>query len=220
MRIPICFLLVLMFVTSIHAQTGPPPDTVRLVFIHHSTGEDWLSGGGLRQALNDNNYYVTDTNYGWGPDSIGDSTDIGHWHNWFLGASRDTYMSSLYTNDHITGGIGPNSIADPGGSNTVVMFKSCFPNSDVCDGNTDDPPLPAGQANPIYGNAVDGTYTVSNIKGIYRDLLGYFATQQDKLFVFIATPPLLQADTSAQAAARHRAICNWMVDGWLRRLST
>ena len=215
MRITICLLLALVFVNSIHAQIEPPTNTVRLVFIHHSTGEDWLSGGGLRQTLNDNNYYVTDTNYSWGPDSIGDNTDIGHWHNWFLGASRDTYMASLYANDHITGGVGPNSIADPGGSNTVVMFKSCFPNSNVEDGNTDDPPLPAGEANPIYGNAVGGTYTVSNIKGLYRDLLDYFATQQDKLFVFITTPPLLQESTSAQAAARHRAICNWMVDGWL-----
>ena len=48
---------------------GPPASPVRLIFIHHSTGENWLSddNGGLGIALRDNNYYVSDTNYGWGP---------------------------------------------------------------------------------------------------------------------------------------------------------
>jgi hypothetical protein len=56
----------------------PPPEPVRLIFIHHSCGENWLSdwNGGLGIALRDNNYAVSDTNYGWGPDAIGDRTDI------------------------------------------------------------------------------------------------------------------------------------------------
>ena len=45
---------------------NPPSATVRLVFIHHSVGENWLNAG-LFAQLNANNYYVTDTYYGWGP---------------------------------------------------------------------------------------------------------------------------------------------------------
>ena len=60
---------------------NPPDETVRLIFIHHSTGENWLndSNGGLGIALGNNNYFVSDTNYGWGPHGIGDITDIPNW---------------------------------------------------------------------------------------------------------------------------------------------
>ncbi|MCL5957721.1 MAG: hypothetical protein M1358_00130, partial [Chloroflexi bacterium] len=71
--------------TAVGATPGPTgslPDLpagkpVRLIFIHHSTGENWLAddNGGLGLALRDHNYFVSDTNYGWGPDSIGDTTD-------------------------------------------------------------------------------------------------------------------------------------------------
>jgi len=216
MRTLIYFFLSFMLVASVNAQ-APPSDPVRLVFIHHSTGEGWLTIGGLRDALNENNYYVTDTNYGWGPDGIGDLTDIGHWYNWFLSQNRDAYMEALYDNNHISESLGRNIIPDPGGGNTVVMFKSCFPNSYVTSGNPGDPPLPPGQPNLIQGASVDliRYYSVSNIKGLYRDLLDYFVTQQDKLFVLITTPPLLEESTDPDAAARHRDITMWLVHDWL-----
>ena len=54
---------------------NPPTSPVRLIFIHHSTGGNWLADpnddsphGGLGRALMNNNYYVSATNYGWGPD--------------------------------------------------------------------------------------------------------------------------------------------------------
>ena len=48
---------------------APPVNAVRLIFIHHSVGENWLcdDNGGLGIALRDNHYYVSDTIYGWGP---------------------------------------------------------------------------------------------------------------------------------------------------------
>jgi hypothetical protein len=77
---------------------NPPDQSVRLIFIHHSTGENWLADGNGRLgiALRDNNYYVSDTNYGWGTDGIGDSTDIGHWWLWFRGPSSGITMTDLY----------------------------------------------------------------------------------------------------------------------------
>ncbi len=46
----------------------PLAQPVKLIFIHHSCGENWLddTNGGLGIALRDNNYFVSDTNYGWG----------------------------------------------------------------------------------------------------------------------------------------------------------
>jgi hypothetical protein len=64
---------------EVQASVTAPAEAVRLIFIHHSCGSNWLSdgNGGLGIALMDNNYFVSDTNYNWGPDSIGSSTDIG-----------------------------------------------------------------------------------------------------------------------------------------------
>jgi hypothetical protein len=196
-------------------------------------GENWLNPdlGNLRPTLNANNYFVVDTYYGWGPPdqdvgdgTIGDHTDVGHWFNWFLGPHRDTYLADLYSTSHITPGTGTNSIPDPGGSNTVVMFKSCYPNGQHIGGNPGDAPWinsPANR-NPIYdpvGQAAGdpNVYTVSSIKGLYRDLLQYFATRQDKLFILIATPPSspTDPDIDAASAANTRAITSWLIYHWL-----
>jgi|WetSurMetagenome_2_1015567.scaffolds.fasta_scaffold172588_1 hypothetical protein len=207
------------------------PSTMKLVFIHHSVGEAWLSpdSGNLRQALNNNRYYVTDSNYGWGPEdldagdasTIGDHTDIGNWYNWFLGPHRETYMPALYANTQLTDGVGPNTVSDPGGANKIVMFKSCFPNGQSLSGNPDDPPLPAGQANPIWGQATgdETIYTVANVKGLYRDLLVYFAQHPEKLFLLITTPPSGTRSVDAQMAARLRGINTWLVNHWLENYS-
>ena len=76
----------------------PPEQAVKLVFIHHSCGENWLADahGGLGRALAENNYFVSDTNYGWGPDRIGDRTDITDWPEWFTGPQSREYLQALY----------------------------------------------------------------------------------------------------------------------------
>ncbi|MBI4672551.1 MAG: hypothetical protein HY741_12910 [Chloroflexi bacterium] len=195
---------------------SPPATTQRLVFIHHSTGQNLLNDA-LRTQLNNNNYYVTETDYGWGPpdedlgyDTIGDHTDIGHWYNWFAGSHRDTYMNALYPNDMTEGN---NTVTDPGGENNIILFKSCFPNSHI-GGNPNDPPTTG--ANPLRGQDAYSEYlTVGNIKGIYNDLLPYLAARQDKLFVVITAPPLRRASTDAAHAANARAVNTWLVNDWL-----
>jgi len=71
---------------------NPPATTIKLIFIHHSTGGNWLADpnqdqpyGGLGMALMNNNYFVSATNYEWGPYGIGDRTDIPNWPEWFTG---------------------------------------------------------------------------------------------------------------------------------------
>ncbi|MBU4233674.1 MAG: hypothetical protein KKD99_00520 [Proteobacteria bacterium] len=213
---------------------NPPPTPVRLVFIHHSVGENWLnpdleSGGALFTVLNDNQYFVSDTYYGWGPedpdlgDNIGSRTDIGNWYNWFLGPHSGTNLPPLYTQ---TGSFPHpewvNSMPDPnpGGQNEIVMFKSCYPNSAVLSGNPTDPPRQSspGDPNPIWGRSEGESefYTVSNVKGMYRDLLSYFATRQDKLFILITSPPVHPGEETIPGSINlARAINTWLVYHWL-----
>jgi hypothetical protein len=87
---------------------------------------------------------------------------------------------------------------DPGGENQIVLFKSCFPNS-ALEGSPGDPPDP------------DGWLTVGHAKYVYNEILGYFATRPDKLFVVITAPPLSDSSYADNA----RAFNNWLVEDWL-----
>ena len=194
---------VLLFAGVAAAQVydpNPPAAPVKLIFIHHSCGENWLSDddGGLGVTLGANNYFVSDTNYGWGPDSIGDRTDITNWPEWFTGPDSGRYLAALYAES------GQNSwytrnLSDPGGENQIIMFKSCYPNSNL-EGEPDDPPSREGD-----------WLSVGNAKAIYNELLGYFATRPDKLFIAITAPPVQDPTYSANA----RAFNNWLVQEWL-----
>ena len=200
---------------------SPPDSPVKLVFVHHSTGGNWLASangdqpyGGLGQALMNNNYYVSATNYGWGTNSIGDRTDIPDWPEWFTGPDSSTYLSELYSESSQNVGdycAWPRLATDPGGENEIIMFKSCYPNSDLY-GNPDDSAL----------SEPNDQYTVANAKAVYNDLLAYFSTRPDKLFIVITAPPLAEGGygedpygTPAQRSANARAFNDWLVNDWL-----
>lgn len=204
------------------AQTDDPTaptQPVKLVFVHHSTGGYWLADdhGQLGIELKNNNYFVSATNYGWGVDSIGDRTDIGQWYSWFGSGRTEAVLNALYaeSNKNI-GEFGDYTrlATDPGGQNEIIVFKSCFPNSGL-KGNLNDP-IPSIASNPLRDQTADSAYhTVSNAKGIYLDLLTYFQTRPDKLFVVITAPPLIDGTYATNA----RAFNNWLVDkstGWLK----
>jgi len=212
----ICVLFPVLTFAAPPYDAAPPSVPVKLIFIHHSTGGNWLAdpnneqpAGGLGQALMDNNYFVSATNYGWGPNSIGDRTDIVYWPEWFIGPQRDTYLDALYNETaQNVGDFGAWSrlASAPGGENTIIMFKSCFPNSDLY-GNPNDPP--GTELN-------DWEYSVGHAKAIYNALLGYFETRQDKLFIVITAPPLMADETEAARADNARAFNTWLVTEWLR----
>jgi len=201
---------------------SPPLSPVKLIFIHHSTGGNWLADinengphGGLGQALMNNNYFASATNYGWGPENIGDRTDIVNWPEWFTGPNRDAILSALFTETEQNFqeyGEWPRLENDPGGQNEIILFKSCFPNSNLY-GNPLDPP---------YAEPNDGEYSVSNAKAVYNHLLSYFATRQDKLFIVISAPPMIESDyaydpdmSPSARAANARAFNNWLIHDWL-----
>jgi hypothetical protein len=166
-----------------------------MISIHHSTGSDWIASGigNLGTNLNTNNYYVTEADYGWtaasmatdcGGTDIGNRTDTVNWPCWFTNET----MPSVYTNsshyDYPT-----NTVTDPGGECRIIMFKACFPNSEVGSSITDE-------------------------QDIYNGLLTYFAAHQDKLFVLIIPPP----EIVIESAPLTRQISNWLADrntGWL-----
>ena len=201
-----------------------PTVPVKLIFVHHSTGGNWLADpnldgvyGGLGQALMDNNYFVSATNYGWGPDSIGDHTDIPNWPEWFTGPDSSAILSALYNESgKNVGGYGDWSrMADPDPTreNEIIMFKSCFPNSDLYGNPGDD----------AYAEPNDWELSVGNAKAVYNELLTYFETRLDKLFIVITAPPMVEGEyimndhgtPAAERAANARAFNDWLMNDWL-----
>jgi hypothetical protein len=198
--------------------TAPPVQPVKLIFLHHSSGGNWLqdNNGGLGLALRNNNYFVSDTNYGWGPvpndgsDPIGSLTDIGHWWMWFSGPKSTEIMNAVYSESGQHASYS-RLATDPGGKNRIVMFKSCFPNSALK--GTPDDPVPQIDANPLKGQGAGTDYhTVANAKGIYNSLLPYFQQHQDTLFIVVTAPPLIDAKYAGNA----RAFNQWLVNDWLK----
>ena len=194
--------------------------TLKLIFIHHSSGENWLAdeNGGLGLALMESGYFVSDTNYDWGPvvsdlgGPIGSFTDAGHWWTWFHGTESQTILDALFAESEQHASYGRLE-QDPGGENQIILFKSCFPNS-ALEGTPYDPPAEAD--NPLRGmDAWSGLLTIANAKGIYIDLLEVFASHPDKLFVAISAPPLYEEETSPEQAANARAFNRWLVEDWL-----
>jgi hypothetical protein len=212
---------------AVVATTANPGETpgqsagpIKLIFIHHSSGENWLSdeNGGLGIALRDHGYFVSDTNYDWGPEApelggpIGSYTDLGNWWNWFLAPQRDTVMAAVYAESEQHASYSRHE-GDPGGENAVIVFKSCFPNSALA-GDPTSPPTTGD--NPLHGQSAGSeAHTVANAKGLYLELLTYFATRPDKMFIAVTAPPLQADETDPQTAANARAFNRWLVEDWL-----
>ncbi len=197
--IPLILIAALLIAAAPAQSTNPPAQPVKLIFIHHSTGENWLTDGygDLGRTLDANNYFVSDTNYGWGPNGIGDRTDIPNWTEWFASAQTPRYMDALF-NESGQNSSFTRTLSDPGGENQIILFKSCFPNSDLA-GSPNDPP---------------GSYedlSVSGAKYVYNTILPYFASRPDKLFIVITAPPLSDPANAANA----RAFNNWLKNEWL-----
>lgn len=206
MKMLCCFLSIfsLLFSTAStfveKVESTQPQQPVKLIFIHHSTGENWLTDGygDLGRTLDENNYFVSDTNYGWGPNAIGDRTDIPDWLEWFRSDQTDEYMQAIFS-EYGQHSSYSRALNDPGGENQIILFKSCFPNSDLS-GSPDD------------GAGDYAEISVAGAKYVYNEILTYFATRPDKMFVVITAPPLSDRTHAANA----RAFNLWLVNDWLK----
>lgn len=151
-----------------------------LVFIHHSVGGNWLKQG-LSRALGERGYHVADITYGWR--EYGDHTDTRDWPLWFTDGVMALVYRELGTMN------AENSLAPADAQNTIVLFKSCFPNSDT-------------------GDSIDDEMTV------YSSLLPYFAGRPDKMFILVTPPPMIRISNPGLT----RQLCRWLTDrqeGWL-----
>ena len=204
-----------IFMIAVWATPSPAKEINDLMFIHHSCGENWLASG-LHDALLAKEYVDerNDITYGTAmppdagrPASLGavpgDNTNMNHWILWF--------------NDYL-GRIKQSGCAD--GTNRVILFKSCFPTSDIqSDGTEPGDPFSEDQTlanyKAVYRHPAGSGRTYTHNKAAYAPLEDVFSIHPEILFIPITAPPLCYGGTSNANAHRARLFNNWLKNDWL-----
>ena len=197
-----------------------PTDTDDLVFIHHSVGQNWLDNS-LRTALDAKTYVdeVNEITYSTTLDpDTGRPASLGD----IPGDTTDVYQWILWFNDYLDGIL---VYGCSTGTNRIVMFKSCYPNSGITGAGT------------APGDPFDSTPTITNYQAVFRHpdgpgntytyntytyhaLEDIFAANPDILFIPVTSPPLVAEQTTAADADRARDFNNWLKGTWLTAYHT
>jgi hypothetical protein len=171
-------LVLFVLLPSLIAPAAAQQEPVRIIFMHHSTGEGLIWQGGVREAFAALGYEFWDHGYneeglvdpegnylGINWDVPGDNTDPDGWYAIF-----DQPVTEPPTNtfSHML-------------EYDVIIFKSCFPSSDIYDDDM-------FQAYQRYFARI-------------RDVIDQ---HPDKLFIPFTTPPLVPNETTLENAGRAR----------------
>ncbi len=151
----------------------------KLVFLHHSVGRNWLRDG-LQDQLMSRGIAVQSITYG---DEIGEETDM---HNWVPKFEKD--IEQIFDFGY----------ANSEDENDIIMFKSCFPNSDIVGDGAKS------------GNPYQPEKTTSNYHAVFDSLKSTFSAHPQKQFIYVTSPPLHKLKTNSENAARAREFTNWI----------
>ena len=162
----------------------------KMVFLHHSVGRNILYTGGLQRRLLERGLFVSGATYG---DEIGEHTDISDW----LPKFRKEMEKILTFKSH------PNQYYSDGTRNQIVMFKSCFPNSNIVDESAAEEDT-KGSPN-----------TLANYQATFKAIKREMMRKGDSLFVYLTAPPLIAQKTTPENAARARRFNNWLINEYL-----
>ncbi len=201
-----------VIVTAWVAFPAAAATTDDLMFIHHSCGQNWLDNS-LRTALDAKSYVdeVNEITYGTtlSPDSgrpasldsvPGENTDMHHWILWF--------------NDYVRR---VKSYGCASGTNRIILFKSCFPNSNIAatgaePGDPFSDTKTIANYKAVYRHPTGGVYTQAGY--IYKALEDVFAANPDILFIPVTAPPQWNSAISDADAHRARLFNNWLKLDW------
>ncbi|GAB4457233.1 MAG: hypothetical protein Kow00120_26330 [Anaerolineae bacterium] len=176
----VCTLLlsVVFAVAGLNVGIAQEDEPVSIIFMHHSTGENLIVQGDVREAFTDLGYAFWDHGYngdglvdpegnwlGVNWDVPGDNTDPDGWYDIFNQPVTDPPENTL---SHML-------------QHDVIAFKSCFPASDI-------------QSEAQF----------RDYQRYYLSIRDAIDQHPDRLFVPFTTPPLVPNATTPEAAARAR----------------
>lgn len=244
MKHSILLLALSIRIFALSTDPTPPASPVKLVMVHASIGRAWLHDannyGGLGTVLGENNYYVNDLDKDWdAPENenifnngtTGGGTYPGAIYNWFFNTTiqgnsvtkSENILTSIYTAENAFSAGGgwatyERNVPDPGGENTIILFKPTHVSSGVKSNN-----------NTVWEELIgkhpsSNVSTIENNQQLYIEMVNFFKDHPEKMFVLI-TPPPYAANTTENAessnpdfAANARTLNTWLVTEWLQNL--
>jgi hypothetical protein len=182
-----CVLFLASCILLLVALSPCPPvsaQTTRIIFLHHSCGQNLINEGGVREGLTGLGYEFYDHGYneeglraadgshtGRNFDVPGDNTDpdgIAEIFRQPLHDPPDNTFSRLMQYD-------------------VIAFKSCFPTSNI---HSDD--------------------HLAELKSYYLSVRDRMDEYPDKLFIVVTQPPQVPGASDQDEARRARALADWL----------
>ena len=177
-------------------STPQPAGTVRIVYLHHSTGENVWKGGvpefiAAWNAAHGTDYQVTELTY---PETSGgypwENYPYDYWNLWVKHTGGDQDRGEL-------------NLDQLAAAYDVIVFKHCFPVSDVGPDSDSDPP-----------SVASSDKTVANYTLQYQALKDRLHEVAQTRFIAWTGPAETEAATNPESAERARAFFAWVRDTW------
>ncbi len=156
-----------------------------IIFLHHSVGHNLIDQGQVRELFTQSGYDFYDHDYnhlglrnpdgeylGYGYNVPHDNTDPDGLAEIF---SQPVYTLPLNTFSGLL-------------QHEVIVFKSCFPVSDIT-----------------------SEEKLDEYKAYYLEMREVMDQHPDKIFILVTSPPLNPAETNSEIAARARRFTDWLV---------
>jgi len=160
-------------------------DYTNIIFLHHSVGHNLIDQGQVRELFTQSGYDFYDHDYnhlglrnpadeylGYGYNVPDDNTDPDGLAEIF---SQPVYTLPLNTFSGLL-------------QHEVIVFKSCFPVSDI-----------------------SSEEKLDEYKAYYLEIREVMDQHHDKIFIVVTPPPLNPVETNSQIAARARHFADWLV---------
>jgi len=159
-------------------------DFTNVIFLHHSTGQNLIEQGGVREAFATAGYDFWDHGYNDQGLTRPDGTAAGYSYNIPSDNTDPDGLARIFA-QHVYE-LPVNALSGLF-QHEVIAFKSCFPVSNI-----------------ISDEQLE-TY-----KTYYLSMRDVMDQHPDKIFIIVTQPPLNPAATDAAAAARARALSEWL----------
>lgn len=159
-------------------------DFTNVIFLHHSTGNNLIQQGGVREKFTEAGYDFWDHGYNLQGLRHPDGTAAGYSYNIPDDNTDSDGFARIFAQRVY--GLPLNTFSGLF-QHEVIAFKSCFPVSDIASDEQ-----------------------LETYKTYYPSIRDVMDQHPDKIFVVVTQPPLNPAATDTQAAARARAFANWL----------
>jgi hypothetical protein len=179
-----CGFLGVLLALLIVAGRPTLAQATRIIFLHHSCGENLIEEGNVREGLTALGYEFYDHGYNGDGLRLADGS--------YTGTHFDVPDDNTDPDGFAT--IFAQPLHDPP-DNTfshlmqydVIAFKSCFPVSNIGD-----------------------DYQLNEYKSYYLSIRDRIDQYPDKTFIIVTQPPQVPANSDPEEAARARAFANWL----------